>query len=46
MPVTLEYKTGTTAVIESGVGEGDVVIARADEEGLYDGAKVKAGKLK
>ncbi len=46
VPVTLEYKTGTTAVIESGVGEGDVVIARADEEGLYDGAKVKAEKLK
>lgn len=44
VPVTLEYKTGTTAVISSGVGEGDAVIARADEEGLYDGVKVKVSK--
>ena len=43
-PVTLEYKTGTIAVVESGIGEGDAVIARADEEGLYDGAKVKMSK--
>ena len=45
-PVILEYKTGTTAVIGSGIGVGDVVIARADEEGLYSGAKVKISKLK
>lgn len=45
-PVILEYKTGTTAVIGSGIGAGVVVIARADEEGLYSGAKVKISKLK
>ena len=42
--VTVEYKTGNTAVIESGIEEGESVIARADEEGLYDGAKVRAAK--
>ena len=42
--MTLEYKTGTIAVVESGIGEGDAVIARADEEGLDDGAKVKMSK--
>lgn len=39
-PIEAEYKTGTQAVIESGVGKGIKVIANVDEAGIYDGAAV------
>lgn len=40
VPVEVEYKTGTQAVIQSGIEAGARVITIADEEGLYDGARV------
>jgi len=39
-PVTVEYQVSVQLVIADGISEGQVVIAPADEEGIYDGAKV------
>ena len=38
--VEVEYQTSTQAVIMNGLAEGIRVIQNADEEGIYDGAKV------
>lgn len=39
-PVEIEYQTSTQAVITAGLETGVRVIKNADEEGIYDGAKV------
>lgn len=39
-PVTVEYQASVQSVIEGGITAGQVVIAPADEEGIYDGARV------
>ena len=41
VPVKVRYETGIYAVIESGLTEGEEVIAKAGEEGIYEGAKVR-----
>lgn len=41
LPVEVEYDTGIQAVIASGLQEGDSVIQKAGEEGIYDGVAVK-----
>ena len=38
--VEIEYQTSTQAVITEGLQDGSRVIRNADEEGIYDGAKV------
>lgn len=37
-----EYRTSTLVVIKDGLSVGDKVIERADDEGIYDGARVRA----
>lgn len=39
--VQVEYETGGLAVINGGLSEGDLVIGKADEEGIYEGARVR-----
>lgn len=39
--VDVTYQSGTMAVIEGGLNEGDMIVAQVDSEGIYDGAKVK-----
>lgn len=39
-PVKVAYQASVRSVIEDGITAGQVVIAPADEEGIYDGAKV------
>lgn len=41
IPVELAYQTATSAVLQSGLEEGETVIAQADLEGLYEGVRVK-----
>lgn len=41
VPVETEYETGIRTVIVSGLSEGDPVIKKADEEGIYEGARVR-----
>ncbi len=36
-----EYRTSTLVVIKDGLSVGDKVIERADDEGIYDGARVR-----
>ena len=40
-PVTLSYETADSAVIETGIGEGDMVVSKADEEGMADGIRIR-----
>lgn len=40
-PVEVEYETGNAAVISGGLSEGDLVIGKVDEEGIYEGARVR-----
>lgn len=39
--VGLQYQGSGTAVIQSGLSEGDRVVREADAEGLFDGARIK-----
>ncbi|MDO4295120.1 MAG: HlyD family efflux transporter periplasmic adaptor subunit [bacterium] len=41
IPVELAYQTATRAVLQSGLEEGETVIAQADLEGLYEGVRVR-----
>jgi HlyD family secretion protein len=40
--VEVEYKAGDTAVILSGIKEGDKVVKSADSEDVFDGARIRA----
>ena len=40
--VTLEYQSGTQAVVESGIEAGTILIENVDEQELHDGARVRA----
>lgn len=40
-PVTLSYETADSAVIETGIDEGDMVVSKADEEGMADGIRIR-----
>lgn len=40
-PVEVEYRTGTKAVISSGLEAGDTVVDQVDTEGIYEGISVK-----
>lgn len=39
--VEVVYQSGTETVIGEGLKEGEKIIAQADEEGIFDGAKVR-----
>ncbi|SFG05956.1 efflux RND transporter periplasmic adaptor subunit [Oribacterium sp. WCC10] len=39
--ITVEYRTASDVVVKSGINVGDRIIERADDEGTYDGARVK-----
>ncbi|PJJ31038.1 efflux RND transporter periplasmic adaptor subunit [Lacrimispora celerecrescens] len=43
LPVEVEYKTSSQAVIKEGLTEGQKVIDHVDSEEIYEGAKVYAG---
>lgn len=43
LPVEIEYKTSSQAVIKEGLDEGQKVIDHVDSEEIYEGAKVYAG---
>lgn len=43
LPVEVEYKTSSQAVIKEGLAEGEKVIDHVDSEEIYEGAKVYAG---
>ncbi len=43
LPVEVEYKTSSQAVIKQGLAEGQKVIDHVDSEEIYEGAKVYAG---
>ena len=43
-PVNIDYKSGTQAVISSGLDVGDVVITNSDNEDLEDGVRVRIKK--
>lgn len=43
LPVEVEYKTSSQAVIKEGLSEGEKVIDHVDSEEIYEGAKVYAG---
>ncbi|SET94920.1 efflux RND transporter periplasmic adaptor subunit [Lacrimispora sphenoides] len=43
LPVEVEYKTSSQAVIKEGLAEGQKVIDHVDSEEIYEGAKVYAG---
>ena len=43
LPVEVEYKTSSQAVIREGLAEGQKVIDHVDSEEIYEGAKVYAG---
>ena len=40
-PVTLEYQSGTQAVVKEGIEKGTVLIENVDEKELYDGVRVR-----
>ncbi|ETP73627.1 multidrug resistance efflux pump [Lachnospiraceae bacterium JC7] len=42
--INVEYRTASDVVVKSGIAVGDKVIERADEDDIYDGARVKALK--
>lgn len=39
--IDVEYRTASDVVVKSGLVAGEKVIERADDDGIYDGAKVK-----
>ncbi len=40
--IDVEYRTASDVVVKSGINYGDRVIERADDAGIYDGARVNA----
>lgn len=43
LPVEVEYKTASQAVVKEGLSEGQKIIDHVDSEEIYEGAKVYAG---
>ena len=39
--IAVEYRTASEVVVKDGITAGEKVIEKADEEGIYDGVKVK-----
>jgi len=43
LPVEIEYRTASLAVVKEGLREGQWIIDHVDSEGIYEGARVYDG---